>query len=316
MDGYSIHSASGKLSTGSWSSLDDQNALGGDWRESNISANQLAELKPTTVGTVGANSSQGLGNAYDALGGAFGTFDDLAFDYTLSDGTVIDGIVQYSGTKVNSLLLQVDPNTGQAKLRNTSSTTANIDGYDVLSASGRISTSGWSSLDDQNAAGGDWRESNASTNQLSELKPAGSTTLAPGASFNLGALFNVAGSKDLDFGFLQSGSSVSTNGAVIYQAFAVPGDYNENGIVDAADYTTWRNRLGQAFALPNEVAAPLGQVTAADFDAWKARFGNTSGAGAGGGELAVGVPEPGTLLLVCLGVFGFVGRRRKQSPVL
>jgi hypothetical protein len=84
------------------------------------------------------------------------------------------------------------------------------------------------------------------------------------------------------------------------------------------DYTTWRNHLGQAFVLPNEVAAPLGQVTAADFDAWKAAFGNTSGSGAGGGggAAAVGVPEPGTLLLVCFGLAGMMVRRRTSSDVL
>jgi hypothetical protein len=72
----------------------------------------------------------------------------------------------------------------------------------------------------------------------------------------------------------------------------VPGDYNGNGTVDAADYVLWRN----GGPLQNEVDA-VGTVNAADYDAWKARFGNISGSGAG---LTDGVPEPavGTLILV------------------
>ena len=34
------------------------------------------------------------------------------------------------------------------------------------------------------------------------------------------------------------------------------GDYNDNGIVDAADYTVWRDHLGQSFALSNEEPMP------------------------------------------------------------
>ena len=53
----------------------------------------------------------------------------------------------------------------------------------------------------------------------------------------------------------------------------VPGDYNGNGKVDAADYVRWRN----GGPLQNEVDAP-GTVNGADYTAWRARFGNTSGA--------------------------------------
>ena len=204
-----------------------------------------------------------------------------------------------------------------AKLRNTSQTTVMIDGYDVASTAGSLSTTGWTSLDDLNAAGGDWRESNIDPFRLAELKQAGATTLSPGANLDLGSLF-AGGTQDLVFSFLQAGSTQPTIGAVIYQAFAtaVPGDYNGDGVVNAADYTVWRDHLGQNFALTNEVAAPLGQVTSADYDAWKQRFGNTSGSGAGGGAVAVGVPEPNTLLLVCLSVLGVLGSRRKYFNVL
>jgi hypothetical protein len=67
----------------------------------------------------------------------------------------------------------------------------------------------------------------------------------------------------------------------------VIGDYNRNGAVDAADYTVWRNRLGEQFTLPNEdpMVTP-GQVTPEDYDAWKANFGMTCGV-SGAGALVV-----------------------------
>lgn len=76
---------------------------------------------------------------------------------------------------------------------------------------------------------------------------------------------------------------------------SLPGDFNNDGTVDAADYTVWRNGLGS-------------QYTAAQYDDWKANFGNSlDGAGAGllpSGPGATGfasaVPEPSTMLLVFL----------------
>jgi hypothetical protein len=78
----------------------------------------------------------------------------------------------------------------------------------------------------------------------------------------------------------------------------VPGDYNGNGKVDAADYVLWRN----GGPLQNEVAT-VGSVNAADYTAWRARFGNTAGSGAGAGVNAV-VPEPATLVLLMLASVG------------
>ena len=60
----------------------------------------------------------------------------------------------------------------------------------------------------------------------------------------------------------------------------VPGDYNGNGTVDAADYTVWRDHLSQAFTLMNEnpAAATPGVVDAEDYVFWKPRFGESLGA--------------------------------------
>jgi hypothetical protein len=72
------------------------------------------------------------------------------------------------------------------------------------------------------------------------------------------------------------------------------GDYNSNGIVDAADYAVWRNSLDQSVTLPNDTTP--GSVTQADYDVWRANFGRVGDLGGPLGS-ATAVPEPGTLLI-------------------
>jgi hypothetical protein len=73
----------------------------------------------------------------------------------------------------------------------------------------------------------------------------------------------------------------------------VPGDYNGNNAVDAADYVLWRN----GGPLQNEVDTPS-VVDAQDYDAWRARFGNTGGSGSLAGPAAVPEPASAPLALV------------------
>jgi hypothetical protein len=82
----------------------------------------------------------------------------------------------------------------------------------------------------------------------------------------------------------------------------VPGDYNENEVVDAADYVVWRSNPA---SLPNEGASP-GTVDQADYDFWRSRFGATSGAGAGAGTA---VPEPGTGILAAFACAALLATR-------
>ena len=60
-------------------------------------------------------------------------------------------------------------------------------------------------------------------------------------------------------------------GIACSDAFAIPGDYNANSFGDAADYTVWRDALGQSTVLPNEAATP-GVVDFADYNVWKTNF--------------------------------------------
>jgi hypothetical protein len=49
----------------------------------------------------------------------------------------------------------------------------------------------------------------------------------------------------------------------IYFPGDLPGDYNADGAVNAADFTVWRDALGGSEVLPNEVTP--GTVTQADY---------------------------------------------------
>lgn len=73
------------------------------------------------------------------------------------------------------------------------------------------------------------------------------------------------------------------------------GDYNGDGTVNAADYTIWRDTLGQSVANPGDGADGdlSSMIDAPDYDHWKARFGNLA-PGVGGASV---VPEPGSLWL-------------------
>ncbi|HEY2251608.1 MAG TPA: PEP-CTERM sorting domain-containing protein, partial [Planctomycetaceae bacterium] len=64
----------------------------------------------------------------------------------------------------------------------------------------------------------------------------------------------------------------------------IPGDFNGNGVVDAADYVVWRKGLETIY-------------TQADYDVWRVHFGQTAGSGAGAMTNAA-VPEPTTLVLL------------------
>ncbi len=91
----------------------------------------------------------------------------------------------------------------------------------------------------------------------------------------------------------------------------VPGDYNSNGVVDAADYVLWRDSVGQA-TLPNRGSGITGPVGPADYSFWRSHFANTSGSGAGGLSNSP-VPEPASLLLVVVGMLGVLNTRRSKS---
>jgi hypothetical protein len=79
----------------------------------------------------------------------------------------------------------------------------------------------------------------------------------------------------------------------------LPGDYNHDDVVDAADYVVWRNALGQSGTGLAADGNGNGTIDAGDYSLWKANFGNTSGSGAGSIFITASVPEPACGSLLC-----------------
>jgi hypothetical protein len=89
----------------------------------------------------------------------------------------------------------------------------------------------------------------------------------------------------------------------------VVGDYNHNGIADAADYTVWRDSLGQTGIGLAADGDNNHVVDAADYNIWKSNFGLTAGSGSAASNA---VPEPSTLLMLVAGIMTICPRRRQK----
>ncbi len=92
---------------------------------------------------------------------------------------------------------------------------------------------------------------------------------------------------------------LSWNTSALYTAgllsVGLPGDYNGNGTVDAADYVVWRKGLGTNYSQT-------------DYDVWRSHFGQSAGSGSGV-SANVSVPEPATLVMLLTGVLALCSRR-------
>jgi hypothetical protein len=92
----------------------------------------------------------------------------------------------------------------------------------------------------------------------------------------------------------------------------VTGDYNGNGIVDAADYTVWRDSLGQTGAGMPADGSGNNVVDQADYDLWKQHFGEIAGFLSGS---AANVPEPPSYWLLFVGCAIASGRTTYRKKI-
>ncbi|MEM9185107.1 MAG: hypothetical protein AAGB00_01265 [Planctomycetota bacterium] len=78
---------------------------------------------------------------------------------------------------------------------------------------------------------------------------------------------------------------------------STPGDYNGDGVVNAADYTVWRDNLGLTFDLPNKdpLATTPDVVDAEDYLFWRSQFGEGEALTALNASVT---PEPASLAMI------------------
>lgn len=235
------------------------------------------------------------------VGVAFwGAADAGVDDATLTESPISDFL----------MVLEVNTTNGQTRMRNLTGESIFIDYYEIVSASNSLTAVGWSSLQDQNLAGfpagngngNGWEEAGGSTGSstrvLSESYLTGNSEVI-GSPVGLGAAFKVGGTQDLIFHYAQVAGSGPADG-----------DFNLDGVVNAADYVFWRDTLGDT---PN-------------YELWKQNFGAMGGTPTGPGTLVRGyvsyvtsfgsgsalVPEPSAIVLFGIG-FCLVVAAAQQS---
>ncbi|MEO1498149.1 MAG: hypothetical protein AAFV43_13465 [Planctomycetota bacterium] len=102
-----------------------------------------------------------------------------------------------------------------------------------------------------------------------------------------------SGDFPISQGALQDSVAGGRDGFIVRLAMTgLEGDYNSDGVVDAADYTVWRDSLGSpAGSLPND--SDGGAIGAAQYATWVSRYGAVGIPAATSNT----VPEPGSACL-------------------
>ncbi len=147
-----------------------------------------------------------------------------------------------------------------------------------------------------------------------------SFTILTAATGISGAFANVANGQRLTtidgFGsFLAHYGGASTldpNQLILdaFQAVPLPGDYNQNGSVDAADYIIWRRTLGQSGIGLAADGNGNKQIDNGDYNIWRSHFGQSV---ASEFLAHTAVPEPANFILLTLAATGWCLRRSRAG---
>jgi len=205
----------------------------------------------------------------------------------------------------SDVVLTVNRSSGELTLRNNLAGAEDIfmNGYTVESPGGALSSATFNGVRGDamfplgSGNGNGWElAGSGNTKRLGEAYFAGQTTFTAGTSpISLGNAYNnLSGVEDLAFLWTNSQGEVY-NARVEYVGAApgIGGDYNNDGVVNAADYTVWRDNLGANVTLPND--STPGSVTSADYAVWSGNYGKTFSPST---SYAAAVPEPGAVLLL------------------
>ena len=153
--------------------------------------------------------------------------------------------------------------------------------------------------------------------ELFEILPIGTTTLGLAGPPNLRMEVSINGIDDPGYaavpGLAPQSISVAqsfsldipANGIQFFkiplaQIPTLPGDFNDNDIVDGADFLSWQNNFGApAGTLPNDPDG--GPIGPAQLATWQANFG-MSASTVEAVSPPLHVPEPGSALLLAVGI--------------
>ncbi|WP_442483303.1 hypothetical protein [Aeoliella sp. SH292] len=218
--------------------------------------------------------------------------------------------------------VQVNTATGEISLLNPAGSNKEITlaGYELVSPGNRLLDT-WEGLAVSAAAdaigageGQKWEQAGESNSALlSELFLAGSSTIAPGSALSLGTAY-LTGAQDSGMTFTYYNPILDMDLTLPVQFIGgtgvVQGDFNNDGLVNLADYTVWRDNLGGNESVLNGNGSGNATVGSEDYDLWKAHFGMGSG-GPLGASHSTNVPEPRAALLLGVIVTGLAALRRR-----
>jgi len=142
----------------------------------------------------------------------------------------------------------------------------------------------------------------------------GSPDLAAGDVFDILDFGSIAGAFDaFDLPLLATGLAWDTSGLLtmgtleVIDFVGIPGDFNADGWVDAADFTVWRDNFGaDESLLPAGSSDNSGTIDAADYDLWSLNFGNSIAS-----SNAI-VPEPSVWVSFAAIACGLIAMRRRN----
>jgi Tol biopolymer transport system component len=93
------------------------------------------------------------------------------------------------------------------------------------------------------------------------------------------------------------------------------GDFNNDGIVDAVDYTVWRNNLGEATEADiHHAGNGTAGVDSGDYNVWKQHYGDETPF-VGAGALVARVPEPTAICPLLVGALLWMQIRSRRTKL-
>jgi hypothetical protein len=250
--------------TAGWLKVEDQVVIGADDGATATLALSGGELSAPLL-------SKGAGGSMSFTGGALHA-DGVDFDLTNNGGTLAPGNSTGS-TLIDGDYDQLAGGTLEIEI-------ASLTDFDIVGVTGEADLAGVINviLDSSFTLGED------DTFDI----------LVAGTLVDSGIALAAGGDNDL----FRLETDTETGVVTLWAHLGVSGDYNDDGLVDAADYTVWRDTLAAGSTdLPNDDTP--GEVDETDYAVWKANFGMTAGSGAASNAA---VPEPTAGALALMGL--------------